>query len=260
MHDVRISLANDHVDQHSYRSAFTFHAQTCTRFDSRLKYHGLATELGLPQIASLEFGEYSFGGERTCLLGHSLARNAPLRRPSAARFTKTESPLEYEKFSAFLERSFMVLRNDEDNRRPYPSGGALYSVQVTIFVRHVGSVGTGAYHVLPCSRELERLQSLPEAVVSDRLFLGVDSELREFDFAILYSAIAAIPLAKYRNRGYRLALVEVGSMYQVATQNADLIGISNRVWGGFDDDGLSIALGLDPRVAWPVMCQIFGRE
>jgi len=154
----------------------------------------------------------------------------------------------------------MATGNGGGKRRPYPSGGALYSVQVTVFVRHVGNIEVGAYHVLPCSRELERLHSLPESVVSDRLFLGMNSKLRAFDFAILYSAIGAIPLAKYRNRGYRLALVEAGSMYQVAIQNADLIGISNRVWGGFDDDGLSIAFGIDPRVAWPVMCQIFGRE
>ena len=90
--------------------------------------------------------------------------------------------------------------------------------------------------------------------------IGENQEFADFDFAIFYSTLAAIPIAKYGARGYRLAMVEAGSMYQLASQIAQSVSLQNRVWGGLDDEGLSIALGIDPRAVWPLVCQIFGRR
>jgi SagB-type dehydrogenase family enzyme len=217
--------------------------------------------MSVNQIAALEFGEYSFGGEQTDIARSTVGNVLTKRPPSANGFDGHASPLPKELFDKFLEDSFLSNHPDgAQKRRSYPSGGALYSVQVTLFVRNISNIEPGAYHLLPCSARLEALENLTESEVCERLFLGGNSAFAGFDFVILYSTMAIVPIAKYRRRGYRLALVEAGSMYQLASLSADTAGLGNRVWGGFDDDGLSLSLGLDPRVCWPVMCQLFGRS
>lgn len=49
-------------------------------------------------------------------------------------------------------------------------------------------------------------------------------------------------------------------MFQEMSRCLSELGLSDRVWGGFDDDGLSLSMGVDPRVAWPVICQLIGRD
>jgi len=256
MHDSRLSLANDTIDQDVYRQTYAFHGQTCNRYDSRLISHGSPTELSVSQISSMEFSEYVFGG-----VSHSFNLdnlNAGFRHKSADTFNRISGGLDLDVFEKFIAECFMD-SSGVSAKRSYPSGGALYSGQVTIYVRGVEGIERGSYHVLPRSHKVEKLITMSDEIVEDRLFLTQSHKLHDYDFAILYSSLASIPLAKYRNRGYRLALLEAGSMYQLATHVSQNYGLSSRVWGGFDDDGLSTALGVDPRVAWPIVCQIFGR-
>lgn len=55
-----------------------------------------------------------------------------------------------------------------------------------------------------------------------------------------------------------MALMEAGSMYQIAGMNADLFDIKNRVWAGFTDTYVCRTLGIDMRTAAPLIIQFFG--
>lgn len=55
-------------------------------------------------------------------------------------------------------------------------------------------------------------------------------------------------------------MLEIGSMYKNLEFFAQKESLKNRVWGGFNDEALTVSLGLDPRAFVPVICQIVGRE
>ena len=65
-------------------------------------------------------------------------------------------------------------------------------------------------------------------------------------------------LFKYRYRGYRMALMETGSMYQNAVLVADQIGLKNRVWAGYTDSYVAKTMNLDQRTVAPLIVQFFG--
>jgi hypothetical protein len=64
--------------------------------------------------------------------------------------------------------------------------------------------------------------------------------------------------SSYRYRGYRMALMEAGSMYQNAGLVADQIGLRNRVWAGFTDSYVAKTMNVDQRTA-AADCSIFWR-
>lgn len=147
-------------------------------------------------------------------------------------------------------------------RRPYPSGGAQYPVEVFLCRLSENNEnwasGNNVYHYLPLSRALE-----PVAVGNideiHRCLSGGDAErLGRPHFALVYCIVLEKALFKYRYRGYRMALMEAGSMYQNAGQVADRLGLKNRVWAGFTDYYVAKTMNIDPRTAAPVIIQFFG--
>ncbi|MBB2660641.1 SagB/ThcOx family dehydrogenase [Escherichia coli] len=92
-----------------------------------------------------------------------------------------------------------------------------------------------------------------------RSLSGGDSErLGKPHFALVYCIIFEKALFKYRYRGYRMALMETGSMYQNAVLVADQIGLKNRVWAGYTDSYVAKTMNLDQRTVAPLIVQFFG--
>ncbi|KMV66839.1 hypothetical protein AI28_25700 [bacteria symbiont BFo1 of Frankliniella occidentalis] len=79
-------------------------------------------------------------------------------------------------------------------------------------------------------------------------------------FALVYFMVYEKSLFKYRYRGYRMAMMEAGSMYQVAGMVADRLGLENRVWSAFTDTYVSKVLNVDIRTATPLIVQFFGKR
>lgn len=254
MHDLQLFIARDHIDRELLKNVFYFHSNTNNRDSNKFSvFPPNFTQLSEEQIRSMQFKEYEFGGEQIpCGDGVAVKRY-----PSAQKFKLHAHPLELRKFQKVLKLSF----GENQARRSYPSGGALYSAQAIVYARNIESIVPSAYHYLPKTNSLERLTSLNCQEISRYLFLNKDySQLENYDFFVLYVILIEKVLAKYGARGYRLALLEVGSMYQSLIGELEIEGLRSRIWGGFEDETLAAALGIDPRVAWPVVTQIVGRE
>ncbi|ECE0917711.1 SagB/ThcOx family dehydrogenase [Salmonella enterica] len=147
-------------------------------------------------------------------------------------------------------------------RRPYPSGGAQYPIEVFLCRLSENTenwqAGTNVYHYLPLSQALEPVVGCNTQSLYRSLSGGDSKRLGRPYFALVYCVIFEKALFKYRYRGYRMALMEAGSMYQSAGLVADQIGLRNRVWAGFTDSYVAKTMNLDLRTVAPLIIQFFG--
>lgn len=187
-------------------------------------------------------------------------RTSILRDESAEFFDDTQT-LEFSVIDKLLIESFSA-RNSESRKRPYPSGGGLYPIDV--FVCRVSEkisdwpTGDSILHLLPLSKQLESMTAhSPENILSD-LSGGDSGLLGRPHFALVYAIFFERAIFKYRTRGYRLALMEAGSMYQTADLNAKILGLRSRPWAGFTDFQVAKTIGIDMRSKAPLVVQFFG--
>jgi SagB-type dehydrogenase family enzyme len=254
MQDLRIAIANDTLREDVFDTTRQFHSVSYNRGDRLLNGTPGFPTLTSKQLSASEFAELTFGGKQM-VLG---SPDDPGERLASAPPFEASAPLGLATFRQILGRSYMEHERDGRVIRPYGSGGALYSVQVVIHVRNVDGVPSGIYHVLPKAQALEAMV-LGAGDIHTPLFGEGGSDWADYDFTILYVALPNIPFAKYGARAYRLMLLEAGAMVHAATLSAEAVGLRQRTWGGFDDERLSVAMGVDPRAAWPLIAQLFGR-
>ncbi|WP_460385258.1 SagB/ThcOx family dehydrogenase [Pseudomonas amygdali] len=188
------------------------------------------------------------------------ARTALLRDESA-EFFDDASVLEFSVIDQLMTNSFCA-RSSESRKRPYPSGGALYPIEV--FVCRVSNnvdnwpTKENILHLLPLSRHLEAMTLHAPDIILSNLSGGDTGLLGQPHFALVYAMLFERALFKYRTRGYRLALMEAGSMYQTADLNAQALGLRSRVWAGFTDFQVAKTIGIDMRHMAPLVVQFFG--
>ena len=151
-----------------------------------------------------------------------------------------------------------ALGADYARRRPYPSGGALYSVEsVAILGNVLGNVvgteeGFNVLQYLPVSNAFEMLRGGYDPTLFNEIY-----KIERAAFYVVYFINLKKAIFKYRSRGYRLALMEVGSMYQQMLRVAQDHGIRSRVLSGFSEYALAKNCGLDSRVLLPGIIQAF---
>ncbi|SFU17084.1 SagB-type dehydrogenase domain-containing protein [Pseudovibrio denitrificans] len=256
MHEIVQHIASDHIDRTLLKEAYIFHSSGYNRSAKDLaavlpSQNTLTNE----QVRMLQKTEHVFGGELLSPPQQGLASTN--RLPSAPSFSDGPA-LPINDLLSALSSAFGESPAPPFTR-PYPSGGAMYSGQVTVFAKQVSELAVGTYHYLPKQQRLERLNARPQAEIEKHLFLAPAENLNGYSFFVLYSILPIRPIAKYGMRGYLMACAEVGSMYQSLIQQTERLGLRSRVWGGFADEALSISMGVDPRAAWPVFCHLVGR-
>ncbi|ENY9899545.1 SagB/ThcOx family dehydrogenase [Escherichia coli] len=111
---------------------------------------------------------------------------------------------------------------------------------------------------MPLSQALEPVATCNTQSLYRSLSGGDSERLGKPHFALVYCIIFEKALFKYRYRGYRMALMETGSMYQNAVLVADQIGLKNRVWAGYTDSYVAKTMNLDQRTVAPLIVQFFG--
>ena len=257
MHDRKISIAKE-IGNPKYESrCYCSHCEGHNRFSSSNIDMADASLLPPEQIRALEYPEYYFGGRQTDLRTDNALSS---RQPSADMFISGNKKLPKRDFERVLLTSFCEKSFCSRPIRPYASAGALYSVQAFVFPKNVSGYKPASYHLLPKSQKLEKICNVEPSRVEKYFFGDYVAGLVNYDFLIFYAAIFTVPISKYGVRGYRLALLEAGAMFHELSHNIRQFDLSDRVWVGFDDDGLSLTLGVDPRLSWPIICQLIGRE
>ena len=152
---------------------------------------------------------------------------------------------------------------DEAGRRPYPSAGGLYPVEPLIFlfeecVDSAQPFISGCYHFRPMSQTLQLIKPLSKEFFYNQLLHSLIDIEQCPNFAMLYLAHLGKSIFKYRYRGYRHAVMEAGSMYQLACATSQAIGLTNSVWSSFSEHEFLAALDLDPGTFMPITMQFFG--
>lgn len=128
-------------------------------------------------------------------------------------------------------------------RRPIPSGGALYPLELYTVPLAVSGLDRGVYHYDPFRHRLAFLDPLRWADVREAF---VDPGLVDAASALLVvSAMFWRSRCKYGPRGYRFALLEAGHLAQNALLAATALDLPALPVGGFYDRRLDALIGAD---------------
>ena len=214
----------------------------------------------IASIAALETTLPSMEHHKTVLSCESEKIILDKRNPSVRQFSK--KMLDFSVIDSLLINSFSP---DYSGTRPYPSAGALYPIEPLLFlfeerVNHDKPIDSGCYHFRPVNRTLELIKRMPMLPTINKLFHGQVAEDAPPNLCILYLAHIEKSIFKYRYRGYRHALMEVGSMYQQVAMVSQALGLSSTVWSGFNDYQVMHELGLNLRVFLPITMQFLGYD
>lgn len=87
---------------------------------------------------------------------------------------------------------------------------------------------------------------------------GYDEGIGHPYFATVYCIHLDKAIFKYKHRGYRNALMEVGSIYQLCDLYSKEFDMTNRIWAGFYDGLVARQLNIDNTSILPCVVQFFG--
>jgi SagB-type dehydrogenase family enzyme len=170
-------------------------------------------------------------------LGRTRLHDALLARRS--RTAETSGSLTRAALGSLVGASY----RSTDGRRPVPSGGALYPLELYVVALDVDGVDAGVHHYNPYRHRLESLGPAARPDVAQTL---VDPELADRAAALLVvTAMFWRSRFKYGLRGYRFALIEAGHVMQNAVLAAAALGIVARPLGGYYDRLLDALVGAD---------------
>ena len=171
----------------------------------------------------------SFGRTR---LQHALGARRSISAPAAASLSRTE-------LGSLVGAAYRSV----DGRRPVPSGGALYPLELYVLALDVDGVDPGVHHYNPYRHRLETIGPLHRSDVAQTL---VEPGLADCASAlVVVTAMFWRTRFKYGLRGYRFALLEAGHVMQNAVLAAAALGIAARPLGGYYDRLLDALVGAD---------------
>jgi SagB-type dehydrogenase family enzyme len=134
-------------------------------------------------------------------------------------------------------------RTRTEMRRPVPSAGALYPLELYVVAQAVGGLDPGVYHYSPFRHGLSLLAPLDRPRVRAAL---VDPGQADGAAAIVVvTAVFWRSRFKYGQRGYRFALLEAGHLVQNAVLAATQFDLAALPLGGFYDRRLDEVVGAD---------------
>ncbi|MBV9380492.1 MAG: SagB family peptide dehydrogenase, partial [Streptosporangiaceae bacterium] len=135
----------------------------------------------------------------------------------------------------------------ETTHRTYPSGGAVYDLEIYLVARQCAGVTPGMYHYEPSDHALSLIQQ------DERILKGL---LR---YAYMSSGFAGVPQAlfvissrftrlswKYRGIAYATTLRNVGVLYEAMYLAATAMGLAPCALGGGNSQLFAEATALDP--------------
>lgn len=212
-----------------------------------------AEALALLQNSDLEVNPFHHG-EIVCASSHK----STLRRNRTAN-NFSNKIIDFSQVSQLLNAAFA---SDADLSRPYPSAGALYPVEVfcVIFADRLHNPPcSGVYHFRSLTKTLQPIKIYEAEVMRSILFSMEMENARNPNMCLIYVAHIGKAVAKYRYRGYRYTLMEVGFMCHQADLVAQQLELKNKLYSGFNDYELLKFIDLDPITFVPLIIQSFGK-
>ena len=165
---------------------------------------------------------------------------------SSERYMDPAKPLPFEDLASLLVHGAAARDNMS---RPYPSGGALYPVEIYVLVKNVTGLEAGAYHFDPHGKALDQLWAVED---SQKLYANTMEWANDAPAAVLFTGMWGRNHAKYKDFGYLLGMLETGHAAQNILLLAAAHGISACPLAGFDDEAASTVFDLDQSVEQPI--------
>ncbi|HEX3760039.1 MAG TPA: SagB family peptide dehydrogenase [Kofleriaceae bacterium] len=143
-------------------------------------------------------------------------------------------------------RSLVPGERDEVSRRPYPSAGARYPLEIYVVARACDSLAPGLHHYDPLGHRLETLRSMNVDV--EALLAGATVGSAPPQVVLVLAARFLRVSWKYASIAYALVLQEAGIVTQSLYLAATAMRLAACAVGGTDSEGFARAAGVDPDV------------
>jgi SagB-type dehydrogenase family enzyme len=240
-----------------YRSAWTFHRNTCRnelnvlspmQVDSRPETY--KEYLGAPVFELPAPG-----------LPATLLRDAILDRHSCRRFQDavvSRQDLANVLYAGYGAVSLGDMGESQVLTRTVPSGGGMYPLEFYLLIRKAEGLEPGIYHyvIVPGLLEQIRQINLPYSLVRE-LFMQ-QPYVADAAVVILATACFERTMKKYEDRGYRYILFEAGHAFQNMNLMATACGLGAFNIGGFFDADLARVLNIDMEEEIPLYAMALG--
>lgn len=170
----------------------------------------------------------------------SLAQWAVKRRTHRAFESR---PLPMTSLAALLYCAY-GLAEGQIQRRPAPSAGALFPLEIYAALNYSTTPPPGLYHYAAGDHALAQLGTEePAKLLAESFLEGAD--ISTAPVIVVIAAAFGRTTAKYGDRGYRYILLEAGHVAQNIALAAVSLGLATFPIGGFYDDKINAWLGLD---------------
>lgn len=132
------------------------------------------------------------------------------------------------------------------SRRPYPSAGACFPLEVYAGVVHCAGIDRGLYHYDPAGHRLTRLSIVQDDLIglADRAGAMTGQALRPQIFLVLTARVARTSW-KYGSLGYALVLRDLGAFQQTLHLTATAMGLAGCPLG-LAPGSFNALVGCDP--------------
>ncbi len=198
-------------------------------------------------------GFRQYGAAATLPLPSAVSSQATLQEVLGGRRSERDFGLaiHFAELGTVLEQSLGCTATVEDPDaelihalRAWPSAGGLYPIDTYIAARDVTDLEPALYHYNPVRNSLERLPARQVDMILRDGFFDQDF-VNAAAAAVLLVACFSRTVAKYGERGYRLALLDAGHAAQNVLLSATQVGIAAVAMAGYCDDSLAADIGID---------------
>jgi SagB-type dehydrogenase family enzyme len=140
-------------------------------------------------------------------------------------------------------------RHFETTRRPYPSGGATYDLEIYLVARDCAGLPPGFYHYEPGAHALSGLDTDPALTkaMEEYAYFANGQQGEPQVLFVIASRFARVSW-KYRGISYATTLRNVGVLYEAMYLAATAMGLAPCALGAGDSAVFSQATSLDPLV------------
>ncbi|MDQ0653566.1 SagB-type dehydrogenase domain-containing protein [Pseudomonas cedrina] len=252
------------IDPSVYEDVLDFHCKGNFTFHNAIKDRTCLHRLDEKHLAQLTGNELTFYPDMNLTVEMTLSQEDREKSSYRNESCKHFSPLPLN-FSDVEKLMWPLLSRSSDSyKRGYPSGGALYPAEIFLCSLTeensnwpcVGKI----LHLLPGSRKFEVMQIGTDIEELKAALLPLSHDIGMPSLALIYAVYMPKNLFKYRYRGYRMALMEVGSIYMLVELQAKSLGLACRLWSAYTDSMLCKALGINPALFFPMCVHFIGKQ
>jgi len=131
----------------------------------------------------------------------------------------------------------------DNSRRPYPSAGARYPLEVYLLIQNCNTIEKGLYHYNVKENVLELLlkEDLERWLIKAT---GREEWIRKAAVVFIITGVLDRTRIKYGDRGYRYSLLEAGHLGQNICLLATELGLGSCLIGGYIDDEVNKLLDI----------------